>query len=145
MPSQSETIIEALKVSIEGITGLPVPLTGVYRSRADAFSRREAPAVVVEPGVSVPTMSSICRMDWEDEILFAIYTRGMVPDQLADPIRVAIHAAVMAQRRLVGGVQVMDIAPGKVERELEGGDVPSMWTLCRYVVSHRTSITDLTS
>jgi hypothetical protein len=144
MSSKSEQVIAGLFAAVEVIPGL----TGVYRSRADAFSRREAPALVVEPLSHDPKMASICRMEWTDQIAFAIYTRGgdlggLSPDQQSDPIRVALHRIIMQQRYQVAGIDVTAIMPGKVTRELEAGDVPAMWTVCWYWVSYRTPIDDL--
>lgn len=143
----ADTIAERILAAIStDVAALPTVSAG-YRSRADAFSRRESGSVVVEPGQSDPLEANTCRMRWDDEIVIGIYTCGEIPDQLADPIRRDVHAAVMAYRQAlqVAGISVVDITAAAVSRELEAGDKPAMWTVCRYRVAYHTLIDDLTA
>lgn len=139
----SEQIISALATELVGISGV----VGLYRSRADAFARRESPSITLEPGSSTAQEVNVCRMRWDDEIMIAIYTCGDIPDQIADPIRRDVHAVVMAYRQAlqIAGIPVVDITAGAVTRDLEAGEKPAMWTVCRYLVSYHTQIDDLTA
>lgn len=134
-----ERILQAVYNAVDGAT-----TAAVYRSRVDALSRRQAPALVVEPARDqVQDVVSNCKLDWALSVLVAVYTRGAAPDQLADPIIRDIHAAAMADRSL-GGI-AMDITPEAVDFQLEPGDVPAGWTVCSYRVRYRTGISDLTA
>jgi hypothetical protein len=141
MPSIAEEIISAIDANVAAMPSV----VDTYRSRADAFSRRESGSVVVEPGNSTAQEVNTCRMRWDDEIMIGIYTCGDVPDRLADPIRREIHASVMAYRQVlqVNGIPIVDITAGTVTRELEAGDKPAMWTVLRYLVAYHTLIDDL--
>ena len=117
----------------------PVP---VYRSRVDAFSRRQASAVVIEPGFDRLTQElSQCKLDWEFSLSIAIYTRGQVPDQLADPIVQKVHEALMVERTL-GGL-ALHVTPVSIDPQLEAGDEPSGWIQMVYAVRYRTQLTAL--
>lgn len=137
----SEQIIAALATQAASLGSV----AAVERSRADAYSRRESGSVCIEPDTSDPQEVNICRTEWIDRVLFAIYTAGPIPDQLADPIRRDIHAMVMAYRRSINGIAIINITAGKLVRELEGGDLPVMWTVCPYLIQYQTSIEDLTT
>jgi len=137
----SERIIAALATATDALDSV----TAVERSRADAYARRESGSVCIEPDTSTPQEVNICRLEWIDRVLFGIYTAGQIPDQLADPIRRDIHAMVMAYRRSINGIAIIDIIPGTVTRELEAGDRPVMWTVCPYLIQYQTSIEDLTT
>ena len=137
----SERIIAALATQAATLDSV----TAVERSRADAYARRESGSVCIEPDSSTPQEVNICRTEWIDRVLFGIYTCGPIPDQLADPIRRDIHAMVMAYRRSINGIAIINITAGTVTRELEPGDRPVMWTLCPYLIQYQTSIEDLTT
>lgn len=118
------------------------PVGTCYRSRVEAFTRNEAPAIVVEPGPTQPPEEiSGCKLDWQQAITIAVYTRGAVPDQLASPIIRNVHAALMADRTL-GGLAI-DIMPGPQDPQLASADQPACWYVLTYQVRFRTSITDL--
>jgi hypothetical protein len=142
MPSKRETILAAITATLAGTTGVS---TRIYRSRVEAFARSEAGALVIEPGTdsAAEELVSTCKIDWRLPVLIAVYTRGAIPDQLADPIISSIHSKLMADRTL-GGL-VMDIWPGTVDPQIESADQPALWTVCTYNVRYRTSVTSLTA
>ena len=142
MASKREQILAAVAATLAGTTGVS---TRIYRSRVEAFARNEAPALVIEAGTDTAAeeLVSTCKIDWRLPVLVAVYTRGAVPDQLADPIIISLHAKLMADRTL-GGL-VMDIWPGTVDPQLEKADQPALWTVCTYNVRYRTSVTSLES
>lgn len=142
MPSKREQILAAVATTLAGTTGVS---TRIYRSRVEAFARNEAPALVIEPGTDIASeeMVSTCKIDWRLPVVIAVYTRGSIPDQLADPIISSLHTNLMADRTL-GGL-VMDIWPGSVDPQMEKADQPALWTVCTYQVRYRTSVTDLSS
>ena len=140
MTTKREQILAAIATTLEGTANVGAR---IYRSRVEAFARNEAPALVIEPGTdsAAEEQVSTCKIDWRLPVLVAVYTRGAIPDQLADPIIASIHSQLMADRTL-GGL-VMDIWPGTVDPQMEKADQPALWTVLTYNVRYRTSITDL--
>jgi hypothetical protein len=143
MPSKRESILAAVATTLVGTTG--VAMKRIYRSRVEAFARNEAPALVIEPGTDSASeeLVSNCKIDWRLPVLIAVYTRGAIPDQLADPIIISLHSKLMADRTL-GGL-AMDIFPGTVDPQMEKADQPALWTVCTYNVRYRSSVADLTT
>jgi hypothetical protein len=142
MSSKREQILAAVATTLIGTTGVS---TRIYRSRQDAFARNESPALVIEPGKDTPAPEPIstCKIDWNFLLVIAVYSRGAIPDQVADPVISSIHTKLMADRSL-GGL-VMDIWPGEVDYQFERGDLPALWTVMPYQVRYRTSVTDLSA
>ena len=140
MTTKREQILAAIATTLEGTADVG---TRIYRSRVEAFARNEAPALVIEPGTDSATEEQVstCKIDWRLPVLVAVYTRGAIPDQLADPIIASIHSQLMADRTL-GGL-VMDIWPGTVDPQMEKADQPALWTVLTYNVRYRSSVTDL--
>ena len=140
MTTKREQILAAIATTLEGTANVGAR---IYRSRVEAFARNEAPALVIEPGTDSASeeLVSTCKIDWRLPVLVAVYTRGAIPDQLADPIIASIHSQLMADRTL-GGL-AMDIWPGTVDPQMEKADQPALWTVLTYNVRYRTSVTDL--
>jgi hypothetical protein len=116
--------------------------TRIYRSRAQAYSRSEAPAITVSPGEDNPinaprtTGASLGKLDNVLPVLIEIYVRGDVPDQLADPIGVDAHARMMADRTLGGLAQ--DVQPDGFRPEYEQADATAGWMQHRFLIRYRT-------
>ena len=140
MSTKREQILAAIATTLEGTANVGAR---IYRSRVEAFARNEAPALVIEPGTdsAAEEQVSTCKIDWRLPVLVAVYTRGAIPDQLADPIIASIHSQLMADRTL-GGL-AMDIWPGTVDPQMEKADQPALWTVLTYNVRYRSSVTDL--
>lgn len=137
MSSKSEQILAYVANALEATSGI----TQVYRSRVEAFSRNEAPVIVVEPAAETAREMSTCKLDWTLPVLIVIHTRGNVPDQLADPIRVSAHGLLMADRTL-GGL-ALDIIPTATDPQRDKADLTSLWLVCTYEVRYRTAANDL--
>jgi len=114
----------------------------IYRSRAQAYSRSEAPAITVSPGEDNPanaprtTGASLGRLDQALPVLIEIYVRGDVPDQLADPIGVDVHARMMADRTLGGLAQ--DVQPDGWRPQYEQADATAGWIGHKFLIRYRT-------
>jgi hypothetical protein len=108
----------------------------IYRSRVEAFTRDEAPAIVIERGPDRAQTYSTCKLDWVMELVVAVHTRGQIPDQLADPIAVDVHARLMADRTL-GGLAI-DIVPTSDDPQRDKADLTSLWQVMTYQVRYRT-------
>ena len=115
----------------------------VYRSRVEAFSRNEAPAIIIEPGPDRAQTYSICKLDWTLDILVVVHTRGQIADQLADPILLDAHSKLMADRTL-GGLAI-DIIPTLTDPQRDKADLTSLWQVNSYQVRYRTAVDDLSS
>lgn len=115
----------------------------IYRSRVEAFSREEAPAIVIEPGIDKAVEFSSCKLDWTLDLIVAIYVRGSSPDQLADPITVDVNTRLMTDRSMSG--LAIDILPVMVDPQRDKGDLTSLWQVCTYKIRYRTDAVDLTS
>lgn len=114
----------------------------IYRSRAQAYSRSEAPAITVSPGEENPVNAprtigaSLGRLDLELPVLIEVYVRGDVPDQLADPIGVDVHARMMSDRTL-GGL-AHDVQPDGWRPEYEQADFTAALIAHRFLIRYRT-------
>lgn len=140
MTSRREQILAAVATALAGTTGVG---SRIYRSRVEAFSRDEAPAIVIEPGQDRAQEFSSCKLDWTLELIIAVYTRGQIPDQLADPIIVDINTRLMTDRSL-GGL-VIDILPINYDPQRDKADLTSMWAVLTYKVRYRTDAVNLAS
>lgn len=139
MTTKREQILSAITTALAGTTGVG---TRIYRSRVEAFSRGESPAISLEPINDTPdTFTSLPTVDRSLTLLIAVIIRGAIPDQLADPVVESLHSKVMADQGL-GGL-AMDIIPGNTDWQLIEADQPAGLVLCEYVVRYRTSVGNL--
>ena len=119
----------------------------IYRSRAQAMSRNEAPAIIVSPGNDDPfnaprtTGASMGRLDQTLAVLIEVYVRGDIPDQLADPIGVQIHQRMMADRTM-GGL-AKDVQPDGWRPQYEAADLTAGWFGFQFLVKYRTLDSDI--
>ena len=141
MTTRREQILTAITTALAGTTGVG---SRIYRSRVEAFSRGESPAISLEPINDTPaTNTSLPTLDWSLTVRIAVIVRGAIPDQLADPIVESLHSLVMADLSL-GGL-AMDIIPASVDWQLIEADQPAGVVLCDYVVRYRTSVGNLSA
>lgn len=138
MASRREQILAHVASALAGTTQVG---NRIYRSRVDAFSRDEAPAIVIEPGQNRAQEFSNCKINWTLDLIIAIYTRGQIPDQLADPIAVDVHSRIMADRTL-GGLAI-DIMPALEDPQRDKADLTSLWMVFTYQVRFRTAADSL--
>ena len=92
MSSNRELIVARMSAALSGMLPNAIP---VYRSREQAFSRDELPAIVVKPGdeetIAISELMEMSRLNVHLEII----VRGDVWDSLADPIIIAAHALLL--------------------------------------------------
>jgi hypothetical protein len=140
MTLKRESILAAINTALTGATDAG---PRVYRSRAEAFARNEAPAILIEPTSDTaqdPPISN-CHIDWRLGVDVIVHTRGQIPEQLAAPIVVDMHSKLLADRTL-GGL-AMDIWPVSVQHQREQADQAAGWTVCSYLIRYRSGLTDL--
>ena len=142
MPAASlrEQILEHIKTVV--LPGTVQVGSRIYRSRAQAYGRSEAPAISISPGEDNPanaprtTGASLGRLDQVLPVFIQIYVRGDVSDQLADPIGVDVHARMMADRTL-GGL-AHDVQPDGWRPEYEQADATAGWIGHKFLIRYRT-------
>lgn len=135
-----EQIIAAVAETLantEGVDGR------VWRSRREALSRNEASAIVIEPASEPRQIYAIHKLDASLELAVAVFARGPIPDQIADPIAADAHIRIMADRSVSG--LAIDVIPGQVDWQRDGTDPLSLWMVSMYRIRYRTAINDLSS
>lgn len=96
MSSKAEVILSALAAAL-GCIGAPV-----RRSQVVPFERADLPAVVLRPKAEESSLLGCGLLRCTLDVIAEVHVRGDVPDQLADPIAVAIDAAVRGNPTLGG-------------------------------------------
>lgn len=140
--SITEQICGQAVAVVSAATGLPT-----YRDRAEAVGRAEAPCVLVEPDTAVgDDQHSNCRTAWTLLLRIIIIVRGGSVSTLADPYRVLIHRALMADPTLDGLATNLGPPEGNtpaVDWQNDGGDAEPGLCILTYQVAHRSLTTDL--
>ena len=110
---------------------------GVFRERAEAESRNEAPCVNVTPReLAVESFSA--EVDKHVQAIeLRIYVRADPPTPSAEVIHLAVHAAMAADSQLRGLVDSIRIE-GASFNEAEA-DATSLDKLCRYRFTYNVS------
>lgn len=137
--SKREAILAQIATVLAATTGVS---GRVYRSRTEPLARDEAPAIVIEPVNDTAVQDTLATLSWSLTFSVAIIMRGLVPDQLADPILTDAHARLMADSAL-GGL-AYDITPVNVSFEALPADKPAGVIVAIYACKYRTSLTSLT-
>ena len=139
MTTKREQVLSAIRTALTGTTGVG---TRIYRSRVAPLARQESPAIVIEPvSDTAEQNTSLPTLDWSLTVRVAVIVRGMVPDQLADPIVADAHSKIMADLTLGG--YAIDVQPQSVSFDLVEADQPAGVIALDYLVRYRTSVTNL--
>ena len=141
MTTKRESILAAIKTTLAGTTGVG---TRIWRSRVQALSRQESPAIVIEPiSDAAEQNTSLPKLDWSLNVRVSVIVRGDVPDQQADATVESLHAKMMADLTLGG--YAYDVQPTGVSFELVEADQPAGVIGCDFLVRYRTALADLTT
>jgi hypothetical protein len=151
MATRQEQIVAYAAALLVGVDGVG---NRIYRSRTEAYSRDESPAVSIEPGPDTASSQpvSTCYIDWTFQLVIAVFSRGTVPpagtpllglsaDQVADPVIQSIHSRLMSDRS-IGGL-AMDVWPISRVPQMVSAEDPSIVTVLTYQVRYRTGVLDL--
>lgn len=138
MSTKREQILVAIATALVGTAGVG---TRIYRSRPEALSRAESPAILISPLQSIPDLNVSTYLDHVLTVMITVIARGAIPDQVADATIASIHSKLMADFTL-GGV-AMDIKPGPTVYQTEEADQAAVLVNCEYNILHRTLLTDL--
>jgi len=136
MSSKREQILSALETMLAAVT------PNVYRSRVTAVTRDLTPAIIVRPEEDIPEKQFSGMVISNLTVAVDVYTRGDVPDQLADPIIVAAHALIMSDLTL-GGLAAMTVQ-GPSKWEMHEADQTAGLATFLYHIRYTTQLSDLT-
>ncbi len=138
MASIREQILEQIVQRLaDGTIG-----AGVYRSRTAAVSRGQTPAVIVRPASDGAAQTVMPKLQCTLQVQIEVITRGDAPDQLADPILVAMNSALMADITL-GGLAIQTV-PRSWRFHFHDGDESIGRVIAEYEIRYRSDERDLT-
>ncbi|MGY8811488.1 MAG: hypothetical protein ACKVK5_10680 [Pseudomonadales bacterium] len=117
----------------------------VFRSRSEALRREEVPAIVIRPDMEQTERESEevdrCQFELSVEILARESADGLTPwDTQADAVKVAVHAALMAENVFPQADRVQRFYVDWVEEE---GDNTAGNCMVRYRFTYLCSSFDL--
>mgnify|MGYP000629713549 CR=1 FL=1 len=139
MPTYRERILSRVTTLLAGVDGVG---GRVYRSRVEPLVRGQSPAIVVEPVSDQAQQTTLATLDWTLQVRVTVYCRGDIPDQLADPIVGAVHAAMMQDTTLNG--YCIDILPVGTQFEMIEADQAAGVVATDFSVRYRTPLNSLT-
>jgi hypothetical protein len=139
MPSKREQILARVAAVLAGTSGVG---SRIYRSRVEPITRNEAPALVIEPASDQAQQDTIGTLRWQMEFRVLIIVRGMIPDQVADPILIDVHNKILADPTLDG--LVIDMAAQSVTFETVSADVPGGVITVTFTCVYRTNLNAIT-
>ena len=142
MASKREQILAALKTKLTGTTGVA---KRIYRSRPEAFSRAETPAIILEPISDTPldTSSIHQKITWEFRVRVTVIVRGTIPDKVADPTNVSLYNKLMTDPT-IGGLAI-DIKPSQTSFEIVESDQPTGIISNEFDIEYRSSYNNLSA
>jgi len=140
MATKREDILAAIRTALTDTTGVG---TRIYRSRVEAVTRAESPALIVEPLTDTPVQNTaLPTLDWTLRVRISVIVRGATPDQVADPTIQSLHSKIMADLTLGG--EAIDVQPAQTTFNFFEADNPAGVIFCEYDVRYRTQVADLT-
>ena len=145
MPSIQERIVEKAKALISAAGTLAEDR--VYRSRTEALTRNMTPAIVLRPDLETTERESASVDRNQFELSVEILARentttGEAWDQVADLVKVAVHAVLLAEDAFVEADRVQRFYIDWIE---EDGDNTAGNCMVRYRFTYLCNTGDLTS
>ena len=141
MATKREQILEKIKSNLAGTVGVG---TRIYRSRVEALTRSETPAIIIEPISDTPsdTQNFNNIVNHELKVNISVVVRGSIPDKIADPTIESLHTKVLNDPSL-GGIAI-DIRPSTTSFEILEADQPAGVISCEFDIDYRTNYNSLT-
>tara|TARA_Y100001935_G_C17231038_1_gene470435 strand:+ start:495 stop:920 length:426 start_codon:yes stop_codon:yes gene_type:complete len=141
MATKREQILEKIKSNLAGTVGVG---TRIYRSRVEALTRSETPAIIIEPISDTPsdTQNFNNIVNHELKVNISVVVRGSIPDKIADPTIESLHTKVLDDPSL-GGIAI-DIRPSTTSFEILEADQPAGVISCEFDIDYRTNYNSLT-
>ena len=118
----------------------------IGRARTIPVDRAEGTTIIYEGGEAIPIIQSVtpAPVDWTFTVDFKVIARGEVPDSVADPALIGVHAAMLSDISL-GGL-AMTVEPGNQRPELLDADEDAVIFTLEYMIRFRNTVyADLTS
>lgn len=140
MTSKREQIVSAIMTRLAAVAGVS---GRVYRSQADPNPRDLAPFLTVQWTNEQTSPDAVQLMGRTLTVEIAVYTRGDVPDALADPILVDAHQRLLLDPSL-GGLAI-DIQLEDASSEVIAADFPAAKVTQNYSVKFRHSYGSMTT
>ncbi len=141
MSTLRELLLQAVQARLVGVTPAG---DHVFRSRVIPLERSLSPAIVVRWSSDSPREKLSRDLQPRDlTLLVEVLTRGDVPDELADPIVVAAHAALF-QDPTFGGLAANTI-PADVIFEADDADAAAGVTTAIFTIRYLTRASDPTA
>ncbi len=140
MASKRELIVRAI---MDALSPLPGVGGRIFRSQADPNPREMAPYIAVQWTNEQSAPDAVQLMGRVLNVEVSVYTRGDVPDSLADDIIVSAHALIMADPSL-GGL-AMDTMLEEASSEIIAADFPAAKVTQNYSVKFRHRYEDMTT
>lgn len=140
MNTWRESILEAVRTRL---VAAGVAAGNVYRSRAEAFSRDELPAVVIKPGPERVDNSSRGIASRRFLVHIEVHARGTPADSIADPVLAAVHLALMADITLGGVIHRLSEEETR-EPDWADGDDTAIMIAASYIAIYATPSADNT-
>lgn len=115
----------------------------VYRSRETALARSEGAAILIRPE-DEPVVKQTQNLAIRDlTVCFTVLARGQIPDEVADPIIGAMHAALCADQTLGG--RVARILENGTRWEFEEADQDAVAAEVRYTLRYMTPVASISA
>lgn len=138
--TRREAILAAIKTAIDPTTGVS---GRVYRSRVEALSRAEHPAIVMEPVTDSHSKVTTDRLTNELTFQAVVLVRADVPDQSGDAIVQDMHNKIMTNAPL--DALLVDLFPVSTDFQFIDGDKPLGVISCQYKAVYQSGLVDLSS
>lgn len=140
MASKRERIVAEIITRLADTQGVD---GRVFRSLSDPLERDDCPFVAVRWTNERASPDTVPQLERTLDVEVAVFTRGDIPDQLADDVLVSAHDLIMVDTQL-GGLAI-DIRLEDATTEIVAADGAGAKTTHVYSVKFRHSYTDMTT
>jgi len=135
-----ENILQAVMSALAGTTGVS---SRIYRSRVQALSRSEHPAIIVEPLADIASHNTVPRITWDMTFAVTVIIRDDDPDTNSDAIIEDLHSKIMSDTAL--SALVVDLQPVKTDWQFIEADQTLGIIINQFKVTYQTALDDLAS
>lgn len=136
--TQRETLLAYLATVLQ-----PIPNAAVYRSREAALALSEGVAVLIRPAEELVDNRNARLAYRRFLVTVSVIARGLIPDQVADPILLAVQAAVMADNTLGGNCA--RVLEKETKWDFEVADQNAVAAVISYEIVYATPASSLAS
>jgi hypothetical protein len=138
--SLREAILAAVATALAGTAQVS---TRIYRSRVEALSSAEHPAIVIEPIADTSIREAVGRLTWELDFTVSIIVTALGPDTAADPIVLDAYNKVMSNASLQA--KLVDLVPVSTNWQFFEANKPLCAVSMHFQATYQTSETNLTT